>query len=31
MTEELRALGPLRWHEKVLGENGKVPVAVKEA
>ncbi len=31
MTEELRELGPLRWHEKVLGGNGAVPVPVKEA
>jgi len=31
MTEELRALGPLRWHEKVLGGNGAAPVTVKEA
>lgn len=27
MTEELRALGPLRWHQKVLG-NGHHPTAV---
>lgn len=31
MTEEIRQLGPLRWHEKVLGENGTAPAAVKEA
>ena len=31
MTEEIRALGPLRWHEKVLGENGAAHQAVKEA
>ena len=31
MTEELRQLGPLRWHEKVLGGNGASKVAVKEA
>ena len=31
MTEALRALGPLRWHEKVLGENGSASVTVKEA
>jgi F420-non-reducing hydrogenase iron-sulfur subunit len=31
MTEELRALGPLRWHEKVLGGNGVAAVPVKEA
>jgi F420-non-reducing hydrogenase iron-sulfur subunit len=31
MTEEIRALGPLRWHEKVLSGNGAGPVAVKEA
>lgn len=31
MTEELRDLGPLRWHEKVLGKNGAERVPVKEA
>ena len=31
MTEALRALGPLRWHENVLGENGSASVTVKEA
>ena len=31
MTEELRALGPLLWHEKVLHKNGAECVAVKEA
>jgi len=31
MTEELRELGPLRWHEKVLGGNGSAPIPVKEA
>lgn len=31
MTEELRALGPLRWSEKVLGPNGSAQAAVKEA
>jgi F420-non-reducing hydrogenase iron-sulfur subunit len=31
MTEEIRALGPLRWHEKVLSGNGSVPIPVKEA
>lgn len=31
MTEELRALGPLRWHEKVLADNGAHRVPVKEA
>lgn len=31
MTEEIRALGPLRWHEKVLDGNGGVPTPVKEA
>jgi F420-non-reducing hydrogenase iron-sulfur subunit len=30
MTEEVRALGPLRWGEKVLGGNGSVPIPVKE-
>jgi F420-non-reducing hydrogenase iron-sulfur subunit len=30
MTEEIRALGPLRWHQKVLGGNGEVAVPVKE-
>ncbi|MCJ7717748.1 MAG: hydrogenase iron-sulfur subunit [Anaerolineales bacterium] len=30
MTEELRALGPLRWHEKVLGGNGAQPILIKE-
>jgi F420-non-reducing hydrogenase iron-sulfur subunit len=30
MTEEIRALGPLRWHDKVLGGNGAVPIPVKE-
>ncbi len=23
MTEQLRALGPLRWNETVLGQNGR--------
>ncbi|MFO8036976.1 MAG: hydrogenase iron-sulfur subunit [Anaerolineales bacterium] len=31
MTEELRELGPLRWHEKVLADNGAAHVPVKEA
>ena len=31
MTEEIRALGPLRWYDKVLGGNGAEPVTVKEA
>jgi F420-non-reducing hydrogenase iron-sulfur subunit len=31
MTEEIRALGPLRWHDKVLSGNGPVPIPVKEA
>ncbi len=31
MTEEVRALGPLRWSEKVLGDNGAAHVAVEEA
>jgi F420-non-reducing hydrogenase iron-sulfur subunit len=30
MTEEIRALGPLRWHQKVLGGNGAAAVPVKE-
>jgi F420-non-reducing hydrogenase iron-sulfur subunit len=30
MTEAIRALGPLRWHEKVLGGNGAAPIPVKE-
>lgn len=31
MTEEIRALGPLRWHEKVLGGNGTAHRTVEEA
>ena len=31
MTEEIRALGPLRWHQKVLGGNGGIPTPVEEA
>jgi F420-non-reducing hydrogenase iron-sulfur subunit len=31
MTEELRELGPLHWHDKVLDGNGAEPVSVKEA
>lgn len=31
MTEEVRALGPLRWSEKVLTDNGASQPAVKEA
>ena len=31
MTEDIRALGPLRWHEKVLGGNGAASALVKEA
>jgi F420-non-reducing hydrogenase iron-sulfur subunit len=31
MTEEVRALGPLRWSEKVLTGNGAAQPAVKEA
>jgi F420-non-reducing hydrogenase iron-sulfur subunit len=31
MTEDLRKLGPLRWHEKVLGGNGTAHMPVKEA
>lgn len=31
MTEEVRALGPLRWSQKVLGDNGAAHVAVEEA
>lgn len=33
MTKQLRALGPLRWHQTVLGGNGYEPeeVAVSEA
>lgn len=31
MTEEVRALGPLRWSEKVLTGNGTAQPAVKEA
>jgi F420-non-reducing hydrogenase iron-sulfur subunit len=36
MTEQLRALGPLHWHETVIGENGReaTPVeapAIREA
>ncbi len=31
MTEAVRALGPLRWHEKVLSGNGASTVPVKEA
>lgn len=30
MTEEVRALGPLRWSEKVLGEKAAVQTAGKE-
>jgi len=30
MTEELRALGPLRWGEKVLGDNGAAHLVVEE-
>ena len=30
MTEEIRALGPLCWHEKVLGDNGLSVIAEKE-
>jgi F420-non-reducing hydrogenase iron-sulfur subunit len=30
MTEEIRALGPLRWSEKVLGENATAQVVVEE-
>ena len=30
MTEALRALGPLRWHELVLNGNGSGPIPVKE-
>ncbi len=26
MTEQLRALGPLRWNQTVLGENGYAPI-----
>ena len=31
MTEEVRALGPLRWGEKVLGNNGAAHLVVEEA
>lgn len=31
MTEEIRALGPLRWHEKVLSGNGGAHIPAKEA
>jgi F420-non-reducing hydrogenase iron-sulfur subunit len=31
MTEEIRALGPLHWHEKVLSGNGSTLIPVKEA
>lgn len=31
MTEEVRALGPLRWSEKVLAKNGKAHLVVEEA
>jgi F420-non-reducing hydrogenase iron-sulfur subunit len=30
MTDAVRALGPLRWHEKVLSGNGAEAVPVKE-
>lgn len=30
MTEEIRALGPLRWGEKVLGDNGAAHRVVEE-
>jgi len=30
MTEEVRALGPLRWSEKVLGEKAAVQAALEE-
>jgi len=30
MTEEVRALGPLRWGEKVLGDNGAAHRVVEE-
>ncbi|HDD56146.1 MAG TPA: hydrogenase iron-sulfur subunit [Chloroflexi bacterium] len=30
MTEDLRALGPLRWGEKVLGDNGAAHLVVEE-
>jgi F420-non-reducing hydrogenase iron-sulfur subunit len=30
MTEEVRALGPLRWRESVLGGNGHIPLEVTE-
>jgi F420-non-reducing hydrogenase iron-sulfur subunit len=30
MTEELRALGPLRWSKTVLGENGSAQAAQEE-
>ncbi len=30
MTEDIRALGPLRWHDKVLGGNGAKLIPVKE-
>jgi hypothetical protein len=30
MTEEIRALGPLRWSEKVLGNNGAAHLVVEE-
>lgn len=30
MTEEIRALGPLRWSEKVLGDNGTVREVLEE-
>jgi F420-non-reducing hydrogenase iron-sulfur subunit len=30
MTDSIRALGPLRWHEKVLGGNGAEAIPVKE-
>jgi F420-non-reducing hydrogenase iron-sulfur subunit len=31
MTEQLRALGPLRWNETVLGQNGRHMVPSAEA
>jgi hypothetical protein len=31
MTEEVRALGPLRWSEKVLKDEGAAHALVKEA
>lgn len=30
MTEEVRALGPLRWSEKVLGDNGAAHLVAEE-